>query len=122
MKFMTIFWIIFLIFLILLIIQYFSKNKKLKDKLNNVGIFLILLAFSFLVVAIVTNDPLFQSLGVPQEFEWIVGLFLVALSSWKLYFNPLKVRVIALENEVSSLDTGVRTGFSSIKEDLAIIN
>ncbi len=54
---------------------------------------------------------------MPIEFEWVVGLFLTGLTSWKLYLNPLKERVITIEKEVSSIKTDVR----DIKEDVHLI-
>lgn len=121
MKFMLFFWVTFLLMIILVIMQHFSKEKSAKNILNSVSIALMILAFSFLIIAVATKDPLFKGFGVPQEYEWVVGFFLVGLSSWKLYFNPLKERVINVEKKISSLDSGVKTGFSSIKEDLTLI-
>lgn len=69
------------------------------------------------MVAIATKDPIFSGLGVPTEYEWVVGLFVTGLSSWKLYFGPLKERVIKTEMEVTSIQTDVR----SIKSDTSLI-
>jgi hypothetical protein len=91
----------------------FRKNKRFEEY----GIIIIVLAFSFLVVAILTHDPIFSKFGVPVEFEWVVGLFITGLSSWKLYFNPLKKRVMDSEKEIISLKSEVH----SIKEDTLLI-
>lgn len=108
---MLIFWIIIICFIVLRIIL---KKNKLVDKYSFP---MVLLAFSFLIIAIVTNDPIFTRLGVPMEFEWVVGLFITGLSSWKLYFNPLKERAIRTERKVSTLKSEV----DSIKEDTSLI-
>jgi len=95
------FWVLMVI---LLVIYLFSlKYKKLEVILPP----LLLLASSLLIVGIITKDPLFSTFGVPPEFEWVVGLFLTGLSSWKLYFSPLKERVIKTESEVSSIKTSI---------------
>src|SRR3989344_9152660 len=113
MLYMYIFWIIIILNLItyLLLKKYSSKYKE------SISLALIILAWSFLIVAIVQKDPIFTAFGVPQKFEWVVGLFITALSSWKLYFDPLKQRVIHTEKEVTSLKTDI----SSIKEDTTLI-
>lgn len=97
-----------------LIIYLISLKYKVAEKIIP---FLVLLAGSFLIVAIATKDPLFTSFGIPVEFEWVVGLFITGLSSWKLYFSPLKERVVKTETEISS----IKTDIISIKEDTNLI-
>lgn len=111
---MIIFWLVMLFNLLSYIIlkKYFRVNYA-----RDAAVIFTLLASSFLIVAILTRDPLFSSFGVPPEFEWIVGLFITGLASWKLYFNPLKERVIRTEREVSSIKTDV----TSIKDDVSLI-
>lgn len=108
---LVIFWIVAAVSLALYLISL--KYKKAEVALPP----LLLLAGSFLIVGIITKDPLFSSLGVPVEFEWVVGLFITGLSSWKLYFSPLKERVIKTENELSSMKSDI----SSIKDDTNLI-
>ena len=76
-----------------------------------------IMAFAFLAIAIVTKDPLFSKFGVPIEFEWVIGLFLTGFTSWKIYFNPLKERVIKTESETAVIKTDV----ASIKSDVILI-
>ena len=95
---------------------FFSVKGK-----NDSAIIMTILSFSFIVVAIVTKDPVFTSFGVPAEYEWILGLFLFGFSSWKLYFNPLKERVIKNEKSIVEIKVDVRTmreDISDIKNEL----
>lgn len=111
MIYMTIFWMLLLVNLALYL--SFKRSKKYEEY----GMILIFLAFSFLIVAIITHDPIFSKFGVPMEFEWVVGLFITGFSSWKLYFNPLKKRVMDSEKDISVLKADVH----SIKEDTTLI-
>src|SRR3989338_911499 len=111
MIFMLIFWILIVMGLFI----YFVFKKSVKY-IDNLVFSLIMLAGAFLIVAIATKDPVFSGLGVPAEYEWVVGLFITGLSSWKLYFGPLKERVIKTEKEVSSIQTDVK----SIKADTTL--
>ena len=112
MIFMLIFWIL----IIAGIIVYFGLRKTL-PYVDNLVFLIILLAGAFLIVAIATKDPIFSSIGVPAEYEWVVGLFITGLSSWKLYFGPLKERVIKTEMEVNAIQTDVK----AIKADTTLI-
>ena len=111
---MIFFWV--LMFINLLIV--FTKYKK---KYEKVSIVLFFLAFAFLIVGIVTKDPIFEAFGVPPEFEWVVGLFITGFTSWKIYLNPLKERIIGVETNVASLKSDVTSNFSLIKSDLDLI-
>ncbi len=97
---------------------FYLLGKKYKVKtVNEWSIIFTILSFAFLFVAIITKDPLFSSVGVPPEFEWVVGLFITGLTSWKLYFNPLKERVIKVERKVDFIQGEI----SSIKTDTTFI-
>ena len=108
---MILFWIV----LIGALLFYFV-SKKYSHK-ESVTFTFILLAWALIIVAIVQKDPLFTSFGVPPEFEWVVGLFIAALSSWQLYFDPLKKRVLHTETEVNAIKTDV----TAIKADTTLI-
>ena len=109
---MLIFWVL----IVTGLLAYFLFRKSIKG-VENIVFSIILLAAAFLIVAIVTKDPLFSTVGLPAEYEWVVGLFITGLSSWKLYFGPLKERVIKTEKEVSSIQTDVK----SIKSDTSLL-
>lgn len=111
MIYMLIFWIL----LVITLIGYFIfKKLHLREEWLLAP---VTLSWAFLIVAIVQKDPIFSSFGVPAEFEWVVGIFITSLTSWKLYFDPLKQRVINTEKDVTSIKTEV----SSIKEDTRFI-
>ncbi len=112
MIFMLIFWVL----IVGSLLVYFIFRKAVKT-IENIVFSIILLAAAFLIVAIVTKDPVFSGLGVPVEYEWVVGLFITGLSSWKLYFGPLKERVVKTEREVSNIQTDVK----SIKSDTTLL-
>lgn len=109
---MLLFWIL----IVGSLLVYFIFRRTIKA-IENIVFSVILLAAAFLIVAIVVKDPVFSGLGVPAEYEWVVGLFVTGLSSWKLYFGPLKERVIKTEMEVSSIQTDVK----AIKSDTSLI-
>ncbi|HLC64859.1 MAG TPA: hypothetical protein VJI46_01910 [Candidatus Nanoarchaeia archaeon] len=111
MIYMLIFWMI-----VAASAVYYYLSKRGPEAIDRLmlGTFL---AFAFLTVAIITKDPLFSSFGVPMEFEWIVGLFIACLSSWKLYFAPLKDRAVNTEKEVIYMKSDI----SSIKADVHLI-
>ncbi|MEK6867464.1 MAG: hypothetical protein AABX98_01440, partial [Nanoarchaeota archaeon] len=88
-----------------------------KFPLEDIFPLLFFLGISFLFVGIITRDPLFADFGVPAEYEWIVGMFIVALASWKIYFNPMKQRIGNLERKVDTLDAKL----GMIQEDLQLI-
>lgn len=111
MLFMIIFWVL----IAATGVAYLAVGKK--ERYENIPLILLMIAFSFLVVAIATKDPLFAGLGVPLEFEWVVGVAIVILSSWRFYFNPLKERVIKTENVVSSMKSEI----NSIKKDTTLM-
>ena len=110
---MIIFWIIVGI----ISVYYFFNRKNYNEKIKDRLIVLTLLAFSFLVIAIVTKDPIFSQFGVPLEYEWTVGLFITALASWKLYFNPLKNIVMINQRDIKS----IKTSINHMGQDLHLI-
>ena len=122
--------IYFIFFWILIVISslFYKKNKV---KYERIIVPTFLLACSFLLVAIITRDPLFTTYGVPPEFEWIIGFFIAAFFSWKYYFNPLTKRVTKSENKITILETSVeyiksdiniiRSDINYIKNDLSLV-
>ncbi len=120
MIYMMIFWTIILFNLG----YYYIKKGHLNQKVRDNAIIFTLLATAFLIVSIATKDPIFSAFGVPNEFEWVVGLFIAGLTSWKLYFGPMKNRIIHLEKQSSYTRAEIRyikEGLGSIRSDLNII-
>ena len=118
MIFMTVFWSIVLICVILYLFRRYILPK---FPLEQIFPFLFFLGISFLFVGIITRDPLFADFGVPAEYEWIVGLFMAALASWKIYFNPMKQRIGNLERKVDTLDAKLDANLGMIQADLQLI-
>ena len=113
MIYMYLFWLL----IIFNFIYFYLYNGKLNEKTKDNAIMILMLASAFLILAILTKDPIFSNFGVPNEFEWVIGLFITCLTSWKLYFAPLKERVIMTEKEVSY----IKSTLSSMQTDLGLI-
>ena len=125
MIYMTLFWIIALICVALYFLQKYIFPK---FPLENIFSILFFLGASFLIVGVLTKDPLFAQFGVPPEYEWVVGMFMTALASWRMYFNPLKQRVGRLESKVEALDAkldakidGLEKRMENIQTDIHLI-
>lgn len=112
MIYMLLFWGVMILTIIIYVIA-----KKVEIKLEKLVMPLLFFSLALLIVAIVTKDPLFSSFGIPPEFEWVIGLFITGFTSWKVYFDPLKSRVIRTEREVFSLKTEI----GSVKSDTSLI-
>ncbi len=118
MIFMKIFWFLaVLVFILYLVRDKYEKIKRYSDVL----VALFFLAVASLIVAIVTKDPLFAQFGVPGEYEWIIGMSMTLFTAWKLYFDPMKQRLISLEKRFEKMDAKfetVQTDIHLIKEKL----
>lgn len=111
------YWIILILFLIVYGMAYFLKKKKLLKLIEDYSYILLVVAFSLLFIGILKNDPLFEPLGLPREYEWLGALISSGFGLWWFYLNPLKERVITTEKDVSSIKTDV----SAIREDVVMI-
>jgi len=104
MIFMKIFWFLaVLVFILYLLRRKYEKIKRYSDVL----VALFFLAAASLIVAIITKDPLFAKFGVPAEYEWVIGMAITLFSTWKLYFDPMKQRLISLEKRFEKMDAKV---------------
>ncbi len=117
MIFMTVFWTIVGISILL----YFLKRYFFSQLHEDVFPILFFLGVSFLIVGIITKDPLFAQFGVPSEYEWVVGMVIAGFLSWRVYFNPLKKKVYAMDRELGEIKTEIRSKFSNIEADLSLI-
>lgn len=115
MIYLAVFWILTVALIILFLLRYIAqiRNSHLDGLITILGI----TAFAFLIMGILTKDPLFSTLGIPKEYEWLAGLIISGFTLWKSYLNPLKDRVIKTEIKVSSIDTSIH----SIKNDVETI-
>src|SRR3989344_7386073 len=87
---------------------YILKSRSL-SKLKEMGAPFALVSISFLIIGIVTNDPLFAPLGVQPEYEWLAGLLSSFYLLYQTYLKPLKERVIRTETDVSAIKADVRS-------------
>lgn len=111
MIYMRVFWILVII---IFVVHYIVKKRVNEDKANDIALPISFVAISFLIVAIATKDPVFEPIGIPAGYEWIVGTSMGFLFLWKGYLDPMKSRLIEVEKDVAVLKNDV----SYIKNDL----
>lgn len=111
MYYMAAFWILILA---IFIFDHFIKKRISEATFRNGIMWLVSLTIGFLVVGIITKDPVFSFWGVPPEFEWVVGVVLGVLVVWKYLYNPLQDRVIGLEKNI----VGLEKDMVEVKSDL----
>ncbi|HLD06629.1 MAG TPA: hypothetical protein VJC16_03790 [Candidatus Nanoarchaeia archaeon] len=108
------FWALYVILLAYIIYTHFKKSKMNQ----NIAISILIVSSSFLVIGLVTGDPVFSTLGIPREYEWLVGLILSGFTAWQVYFNPLKERLIRLEKNFSEYFGVSKTKFEHIEQGI----
>jgi hypothetical protein len=128
MLYLIAFWIILILFILTYYISKFFKISELKNFLDKEGgvLFLVILTpLIFMVIA--TKDPIaFGNFQIPVELQWLGSLFAAFFGAWKFYLNPLKDKVISLENrfgqwvmkcdtEFKHLDKGIEEIKSKLK-------
>ncbi len=114
MIYMVVFWVIYA-----LILTYYSHSRwKKVNPDTNLIILGVIVAFSFLIIGVISNDPLFSAIGVPKEYEWLAGLILSGFTAWQFYFDPLKKKIISLENNFSEYFGVSKTKFEHIEKGI----
>ena len=68
MIFMIIFWGLYVLALIL----YLYKVIKKVEKLSNLITFIVFIAFAFLIIGLITKDPIFSAIGISKEYEYFL--------------------------------------------------
>ena len=111
MIYMIAFWVLMLTSFVL------HHMKKRYAWVRDGDVVVFLLGVSSLAGAILTRDPIFSSFGVPLEFEWVVGLFIAGSAAWKVYFAPLKERVVKNETGI----VGVLARLKGVEEDVHLV-
>jgi hypothetical protein len=101
MLFMWLFWVTFGLFAI----AFYARERW---NTETVAMILLFVSFSSLIVAIATDDPLIAAFGVPAEYEWVVGLSIAAITSWRIYFNPMKERLMRLEKRFGKMEEAMQ--------------
>lgn len=112
-----IYWVLFASSLAIYFISRRTKNKRLAGQLSSITALFAILGVAFLIMSFLTEDPFFEPLGVPKEYEWLAGLLSSGFALWQFYLSPLKERVIRTEAKVGSIIMAI----SSIKEDVGLI-
>jgi len=113
MKYFAIFWLLLLGALIFIIFNY----KKIKAGKYQNGFTVIWIVGTVLILmAILTNDPFFQFIGLPKEYEWLAGLLTSAFTGWLTYLRPLKNKVNDMNREVGEIKTNVQNINKSMDE------
>lgn len=100
---MIIYWSIVLIILIINGATYI-KEKEISEKIKDLSMVLLMVAISFLIVGILGKDPIFESIGLPKEYEWVGGLLSSWFLAWWTYLRPLKERVVKLEIRLGRIE------------------
>lgn len=118
MIYLAIFWVLMALFAAVYFLAKWKKQGLARRIEQEYGSLFFILAASFLIIAIVTNDPVtVAGIAIPTEIQWLASLLVTGFGSWKFYLNPLKERVIRTEIEASSIKADV----STIKADVSMI-
>ena len=105
-------------YLFFLIYYAYSRLIRKRRPSGNIIGLLVVTSFSFLILALMTKDPIFSTMGLPPEYEWLAGLLLSGFTAWQFYLNPLKERVIRLEKRFAEFFGIAKTNFGNINKSL----
>ncbi|MBI3033315.1 hypothetical protein HYY69_07605 [Candidatus Woesearchaeota archaeon] len=112
---MKIFWIV----LISAPVAHYIVKKLThdEDKANNAGAFFGVVAMAFLIVSIATKDPVFEPIGIPAGYEWVIGIGGGVGLLWKYVHKPLYDQVQSMDKRL----VHVEGQLSGIKDDISLI-
>ena len=109
MMYLAVYWVLTILLVVAYLLGLLFNKEKTKDLVEKYAILLILFVGSFLIVAIVTKDPIsFGSYEIPTEFQWIGSLFVSFFSVWQFYLKPLKNKLFGLDREIGEVKTSVK--------------
>jgi len=107
--YLTVFWIIYALFGLLILISFLFKIKKLNKYLQEYSVLVLIIALSFLIIAIITKDPMnIAGYTIPTELQWLGSLLVTGFSAWKFYLNPLKIKVYSMDREIGEVSASVK--------------
>ncbi len=99
MQYLLIYWIIIFTFSLIYLVS--KEYKQFNQKLKKNAFLIFIISLPFLILAILTNDPIsILGMEISTELQWLASLLTFGFGSWKFYLNPLKERVIETEKEI----------------------
>ncbi len=106
--YLSIMWAIYAAYGILFLISLFLKNKKLRKFLDDYALLTFMVGASFLIMALITNDPVtVAGYTMPTELQWLGSLLVTGFGAWKFYLNPLKQKVYTMDREIGEIKMGI---------------
>ena len=113
--YLTAMWLVYSIYGVLFVISLFTKNKKLHKFLDEFALPVVIVGASFLIIAIVTNDPVnIAGYTIPTELQWLGSLLVTGFGAWKFYLSPLKLKVYQMDREIGEVKTSVHKVESNV--------
>ncbi|GEM_PF-2376805 len=108
MIYLKLFWISAILFWGAYILAGKLNWTKVKQKLDEYGMLFTIWLTSLVIIAIVTKDPL-ELLGmpIPAEMQWLGSMVLAGFGAWRLYLNPLQLKVYNMDRELGEVKTRV---------------
>lgn len=108
MIYLTAFWVFFfIIFGVYSIARGFDWIRS-QQWYDRYGILLAMLLLVLAIMAIVTRDPIPFLEAIPMEYQWFASLLAAGFGTWKLYLNPLKMKVYGMDRELGEVKSTVR--------------
>ena len=118
MIYLAIFWLFVAVFLIAYVASRIFNWKKIKAYLEDKGILFFIISSAFIVMALLTKDPLtIAGISIPTELQWLGSLLIIGFGVWRFYLNPLKGKVYSMDREVGEIKADV----TNIKSDVRLI-
>ena len=113
--YLTIFWTVILTFLLVYAVASVGRKKALKERLDKDGFLVFIFMIPFLIMAILTNDPMtLFGIDIPVQLQWLGSLLITLFGSWKFYLKDLKEKVYSMDKELE----GVKKTVELIKDHL----
>lgn len=109
MIYLLIFWIFAILLIVGDFIGSYSNSKRFKSFKEEYGILFILLLVSFVLIAIVTKDPInVAGVAIPAEIQWLGSLLISGFGAWRYYLDPLKKKVYGMDREIGEVKTSIK--------------
>ncbi|MBS3142698.1 hypothetical protein J4464_04915 [Candidatus Woesearchaeota archaeon] len=120
MIYLAIFWIGILALSLTWFVAKFLPMKRVRDHLDREGFFYYMVLGCFLIMAILTNDPVsFLGIEIPWQMQWLVSLLAMFGIAWQFYLKPLKENVHRIDKDVVEVRMnvgGLEKGVNKIEQ------